>query len=341
MAETATLEDLVDDICASGRIDAEDVLRLRRQVFPDGVVSEAEAIAVFRLDHACRDKDPAWTQFYVDALTDFFVWQTEPRGYVGADQANRLLKEISHDGRVDAMSELELLINVVHWCTQCPDSLAYLALAAVKDSVLNPATAPYGSNRPPAVVSPADVALIRKVIYAQGSPGGFTVTREEADLMVEIDQATHGEENADDWPDLFAKGVANALMFPRGAPVVPDAQEALRREDWLEDRRGVGRLLMEAGRSLVRGDVPVGEAYRAVDPFGAEARREADAREAFRVAEALHREAIDAAEARWLVDRLASYPALSEGAVRLLRFIRESSPSIDPALDPLFEKAGV
>lgn len=341
MAETATLETLVEDICANGRIGAEDVLRLRREVFPDGVVCEAEAAYVFRLDHACRDKDPAWTRFYVDALTDYFVWQSTPRGYVSVAQANHLMAEISHDGRIDAMSELELLLNVVHWCIQCPESLALLALAAVKDSVLNPATAAYGSNRAPATVSPADVALIRRVIYAQGSPGGYTVTRHEAGLLVDIDRATHGQENAENWPDLFAKGVANALMFPRGAPIVPDAQEAQRRELWLEDRRGVGRLLVEAGRALVRGDIPVGEAYRAVDPFGAEASRAARERDSARVAEALHREAIDAAEARWLVGRLADYPVLSEGAVRLLRFIKENSPSIDPALDPLFARAGL
>jgi hypothetical protein len=339
MNKPAKFETLVESICASQRITDEDVLKLRREVFPDGVVSDEEAAAVFQLDHACADKDASWMQIYVDALTDYFVWQSEPRGYVSDEQAAHLIREISRDGHIDAMSELELLINIVHWCTKCPDSLAVLALGAVKESVLSPETACYGSNRPPAVVAPADVALIRKVIYAPGSPGGFTVTRDEAEMLVELDQATEGAENAPDWPDLYAKGVANALMFPRGARVVPDAEEALRRERWLEDRRGVGKLLLEMGGSIRRGDIPVGEAARAVDPR-TEA-REARTKEEARVAEALSREAIDAEEARWLVGKLGDAASLSEGAVRLLSFIKENATSIDPALEPLLKKAGL
>ena len=97
-------------------------------------------------------------------------------------------------------------------------------------------------------MTPSDVELIRKVIYAPGSPGGFTVTRGEAELLTMLDQATIAEENAPTWPDLFARAVANALMFPRGAPIVPDAREAKRRERWLEQRRGIGELLLGIGK---------------------------------------------------------------------------------------------
>ena len=341
MNDAATLQDLVAEICASGRITAQDVRNLRRQVFPDGVISDAEASAVFRLDHACTEKDGEWTRFYVDALTDYFVWQSAPKGYVGDSQAARLIAEISRDGRVDTTSELELLINVVHWCTDCPEALAQLALQAVKESVLTPETGCYGSNRPPAVIAPGDVELIRKVIYAPGSPGGFTVTRGEAEFLVEIDRATQGVENAPGWPDLFAKGVANALMFPRGAPVVPDAAEATRRERWLESRRSIGQLLGGIGRAVARGDLGFGAAARTLDPFGTYRDDAAAAAEDTRVAEALQRETIDAEEARWLVAHYSGDAHLSDSVVRLLRFIRENAPAVDPALDPLFERAGV
>jgi len=95
---------------------------------------------------------------------------------------------------------------------------------------------------------PSDVELIRKVIYAPGSPGGFTVTRGEAELLTMLDQATIAEGNAPTWPDLLSRAVANALMFPRSAPIVPDAREAKRRERWLEQRRGIGELLLGIGK---------------------------------------------------------------------------------------------
>ena len=340
MSEAAVFEDLVGRICAAGRISAEDVLALRRQVFPDGVVSAAEAEAVFDLDHACAETCPEWTRFYVDALTDHFVWQSEPRGYVSDAQARDLLAKVLHDGRIDAMSELELLLNVVHWCESCPEALGLAALAAVKDSVLTPETAAYGSNRPPAVISPADVEILRKVVYAPGSPGAYTVTRGEAELLFDLDRATRGSENAAGWPDLFAKAIANALMFPRGAPTVPAADEALRRERWLEERGSIGSLLASIGKAAAKGDIPFSEAVRETDLFGSGQARDQREKEDARVGEALHREAIDAEEARWLVGQLRRSDSRSAGERKLLAFIEANAPSVDPALHPFFEAAG-
>lgn len=329
------MRDLVDKLCARGEITSDDVLMLRRQVFPDGVVSAPEAEAIFKLDHACKRKAPEWARFYVDALTDYFVWQSEPRGYVSDTQGCVLIARVTHDGHIDQESELELLLNVVHWCEQCPDALGVLALKAVKESVLTPQTAAYGSNRAPALITGEDVELLRRVLYAPGSPGGFTVSRDEAELLFDLDRATAGHENAPSWPDLFAKGVANALMFPRGPRVVPSADVVLRREKWLDERPGIGDLLLNTGKSLAKGNV----AFDAI--FGTKEAREARAEEERRVNEALHREAIDAEEARWLVAQVAQGQGLSEGVVRLLKFIKDNAPRIDPALDPLLAKAGL
>jgi hypothetical protein len=298
-------------------------------------------MAVFRLDHHCPTKHPDWTRFYVDVLTDYYLWQSDPRGYVNEDQAAQLIGEINRDGHVEATSELELLINIVHWCTQCPQTLPLLAMEAVKESILSPETACYGSNRPPAVIAPSDVELIRRLIYAPGSPGGFTVTREEAELLTNLDQATDAEENASTWPDLFAKAVANALMFPRGAPIVPDAQEAKRRDNWLAERRTIGELLMGMGKALFKGDVPVREAAKQLDITGAHRAREARDEDDAIFNEAMSREAIDQEEAHWLIRKIGGAESLTKGAVQLLRFIKSNSPSIDPALDPLFSKAGL
>ena len=341
MSETLTSSELVEEIAAKGTISAEDVLRLRREVFADGVVDPMEARDVFRLDHACGTKDPTWTQFYVDALTDFFVWQAVPRGYVDQELGSFLIANIAGDGRIDDTSELELLINVIHWAKSCPEELALFVLKAVRESVLEPETAAYGSNRPPAVISPADVEIIRKVIYAGASGGGLTVTRPEAELLFALNDATIAVENAPTWGDLFVKAIANHLMFPRGAPAVPDADEALRREAWLKDRRGVGRLLGQVGGAVKSRDIPIREAFAEADIFGTRAAKEERAREEARVSEALSREAIDEAEAKWLSERINRDGTLHENERKLLEFIKKNSPSVDPLLDELFAKAGL
>jgi len=337
MSEVSLSTDLVDELADKGAITADDVLALRRGLFKDGVVDEREAEAVFRLDHACATKAPEWTRFYVDALTDYFVWQSQPRGYVSEAQARLLIDRITHDGRIDAMSELELLINIVHWATACPEELAVVSLIAVRDSVLTPETTGHESNRAPAIISPADVEIIRKIIYAGTSGGGFTVTRREAELLFELNDATTGQENAPSWGDLFVKGIANHLMFPGGAPVVADAEEAKRRDKWLEERRGVGQTLAQMGRAALGGNIDLKGAWNQVGPRG----RAQQEREDKQAREALSREAIDTEEAKWLSAQVMKDGMLHENERRLLAFIKQNAPTVDPALDALFAKAGI
>jgi len=341
MSDVSLSADLVDELAHKGSITAEDVLALRQGLFKDGVVDRPEAEAVFRLDQACATKAPEWTQFYVDALTDHFVWQSEPSGYVSEAQALLLIDRITQDGRIDQMSELELLTNIVHWATACPEELAVLALGAVRDSILTPESASQGESRAPAVISPADVEVIRKIIYAGAGGGGFMVTRREADLLFELNDATAAAENAPSWSDIFVKGIANHVMFPRGAQAVPDAEEAVRREKWLGERRGIGQLLGQIGRAAVTGNMDIKGARDQADPTGRTAARAQQEREDKQTREALSREAIDAGEAEWLSGQIMKDGTLHENERKLLAFIKQNSPTVNPALDAVFAKAGI
>lgn len=332
---------LVDDIIAKGRVTADDVLNLRKTMFQDGLIDRREAEQVFAIDAACTEKAPEWAAFFVDALTDHVVWKVEPKKYVSDEKANFLIDNILRDGKVDGETELELLINVVHWAISSPPPLALLAMQAIRDSILQPETAAYGSNRPPAEISPADVALIRKVIYAAGSPGGYTVTREEAELIIALNDATRGTDRPASWDDLYVKAVANFLMFPGAPPHVPTAEEELRRERWLDERRGVGGFLKDMGSSLRRLDFPMEDARREADMFGKYAKQEELEKERAQLATAMSRESIDPVEAQWLLANVGASGPLDENEKALLTFIRRNAPQIDPALNPLLERAGV
>jgi len=332
MSEAPLFQNLVEHLAVSGRLTGKEVLALRQQVFPDGVVSREEALAVFRLDHACRAKDVDWTRFYVDALTDYYLWQSEPRGTVSPEQARDLIDHIAADGRIASTSELELLLNITHYATYCPEDLAILALEAVRESVLKPARAPYGTNRPPSVIGAGDVEIIRKAIYAHGSEGGFTVTRREADLLWDLKDATAAEENAPSWGDLFVKAVGSHLLFPRPAPKQPELAAVKAREAWLAERRGIGQLLKDMGRATRRLDIPLGEAWRALDVFGQETAAAEAAKEKAWLENAMAREVIDAGEAAWLIERLERDGEHDVLEAELVAFIEDNARSIDPAL---------
>jgi len=327
----------LDALAGKAEITEDDVLALRRDVFADGIADREEAEQVFRIERGASEKHPSWTAFYVDALTDHVVWKVEPKKYVSEDNARFLIDHIMADGRVQSASELELLINVLHWSLSCPEELAVLALEAVRDSVLDPDHAAYGAGRRPAVIDAADVALIRKVTHAGGGGGGFTVTRHEAEILFELNDATIDADNDPAWRDLFVKAIAAHLLFPRGAPMVPSAAEALRRERWLEGRRGIGGLLRAVGGQAMRVD-PVGT-WQTADPFGTRRAREDAAREAAELGEAMARERVDSDEAEWLAGRVGHDGRLHPNERALLAFVQDNARDIDPALKALLAQA--
>jgi hypothetical protein len=341
MADVSLSFDLVEALANKGSISAQDVEDLRQGVFKDSIVDKEEAEAVFHLDHACKTKDPSWTQFYVDALTDYFVWQAKPAGYVSEEQAEFLIDNIACDGRIDGASELELLLNVIHWARSCPEDLSLFVLEAVREAVLSPKSRAFGFRGAPAVITAADVEIIRTLIYAGGGGGGFTVTRREADLLFDLNDASRPAKNAPGWQDLFVKAIANHLMFPRGAPEAADAEEILRRDAWLKERGAVGRLFKAIGGSVAEGDVPVGKSWHEVDIFGSAAAREEREREESQLREALEREAIDEEEAKWLIGRIRLDGVLQPNEQALLEFLKANAPSVPPSLTALFAKARV
>ncbi len=93
---------------------------------------------------------------------------------------------------------------------------------------------------------------MRKVIYAQGGDASLTISRPEAELLFDFNDATVDSENAPSWQNLFVHAIASHLMFPRAAPTVASADEVQRRETWLDQRRGIGGLLASVGKSVAK-----------------------------------------------------------------------------------------
>lgn len=337
--------DMIGAILARKTITAADVEWLRREIFRDGATDDVEAEAVFRLDQECTDKDDSWARLYVDALTDYFVWQTTPRGYVDAAHARFLMQRILRNNRIESTTELELLVNIVHWAESVPAELAELVLFAVRESVLEPDEAAYGRGRRPKVIDPVDVELIKRAIYAPATLGGITVTRLEADVIFDLNDATGASENDPSWKQLFVYAVGNHLMFPRPHTPPPPAADVLRREAWLKERHGTFHLLRQVGAEsgkVAAGEVDLGARFRMAVHAMKGPIRERDLDDEAREAKAAYeRETIDEEEARWLISRLKRDGVLHENEKGLLAFIRHASPRIDPSLEPLLKEAGV
>ncbi len=331
------LAPIVDAVRENGWITTEDVLDLRRAIYHDGIIDAAEARALFALNAACVEAAPAWSVLFVEALTDHIVHQAEPRGYVSRANADWLIGEISRDGVVETSRELELLIKLMEAGRDVPRNLVAFALAQVSHAVLNErGVLVRGGALVPGVIGEPEVMVLRRILYAAGGDGSIAITRTEAEMLFDLNDATIEARNAPAWSDLFVKAIACHLMAAEGFRVPPRA-EALRRSEWVESACG-----LDWGG-------PTGKGFRAAlggglkTLFGASLGERVEAAYAERngafAADAASAERLDRDEAMWVVDRIGRDGVVHENERALLAFLRDESPVVDPHLQALIERA--
>ena len=325
----ATRPEAVDKIAAKGTICEQDVLTLRREVFGDGVVSETEAALLFDLNDKCKPSDDKWGEFFTEALTDYLVHQEMPEGYVSESNAKWLMQSISRDGHVDTQTELDLIVKVIEKAQSSPESLVSFALREVSYGVLE-GQGPVGRGRAlqPGVIGEAEVELIRTILYAFGGDGNVAISKAEAEVLFDLNDATSEADNHPSWSDLFVKAVANFLMATSDY-MVPTRQEALRREEWLEERDGIGGFMSKMLSGGLKG---IWHAYRRDEDIDRYARLFG------RENMIAHNERITGVEADWLANRIGRDGKFHENEKALIEFIRDESPEIHPMLKPLVER---
>lgn len=325
----------LDEIFARGSISESDVQRFRRIFYEDGIVSSEEAETIFKLNAKCTVAHVSWSAFLIEAVTDFIVFQAQPQGYVTAENAHWLLDRIAPDGKIRTRLELDIAVSVLEKARWSPVSLAKIALEQVKAAVLTgKGPLRQGTGIPLGTISEGEVDLLRRILYAFGGHGHVAVTREEAEVLFDIDDAVADAEPNPAWTDLFVKAVANVVMATSGY-AVPSREEALRQEASLDcpmQKTSVLAFLL----SMVRSNLTsVRDAYHDQTP-----EERALARLEHQRIEIITNEAITEAEASWLATRLGRDGQLSPSETALVAYLKHESPHIHPVLIEAVERLG-
>lgn len=199
-------------------ISANEILALRRAAWPDGKIDPEEAEAIFILNDQIAEPTAEWSDFFTEALVEFVVNTAEPRGYVSDDNARWLIERVTHNGRVDSLTELELLVRVLEKAQSTPDSLRTFALDQLERAVLTgDGPTRDGGTLAAGRITSAECGLIRRTIFAAGSDRPAAVSRREAEMLFRIKDATLDADNAAEWERLFVQGVGNYLQGWQGA----------------------------------------------------------------------------------------------------------------------------
>ena len=231
-------------------VSAQELRDLRSEVWASGSVSSAEAEKLFEMNRTIAPS-PEWTDFFVEAISEFLLSQCEPRGYVTEDEATWLLRHVNRDGKVETHAELELIVKLLEHAEYAPPSLRRFALGAIEQTVLT-GEGPSRSGTPVAGrIDEAEVGLIRRLIFAPAGDGPASVSKPEAEMLFRLKDATLGKDNSPEWKKLFVQGVANHLMGHQ-TYVPPSREEELRLEAPYKSDP-FGNVLSKLGHDLPSG----------------------------------------------------------------------------------------
>ncbi len=314
-----SLETRLVAIGADGFVSADEVLFLRRSVFADGIVRLDELDALFQLGDRAPEGDPEWPQFFAEVAADYFLREEEPQGYLTATEFAALKDRITRDGHANGL-ELGLLVKLMETAERTPPEMAAFVGKQFKAAIL---------DKPGDVgVSKTDVMLLRRYLFACGGDGNVAVTRREAELLFDINDATENAENDPAWTELFVQGIVNHLMAHLGYKT-PSREEAFRRNAWARDRSvNVGGFFK---RMVAGGFGAVFDAYKdksAYEQYNEQ--READGAAAADITQG---------EADWLASRIGRHGGFGENERQLIDKMRELESDLPENLKALVARA--
>jgi hypothetical protein len=322
--------DLVARVAASKAITPAEVFAARQIVYgDDGRMESAELDMLFAMDAAAESRCDGWIDLFAEAISDHYVHQVQPAGYIDAQNAADLMARISRDGRITAISELEALVKCLEVARSAPPELGVFALRQVAIAIVEgEGPLSRGGQLHPGRVGRDEAELMRRVLRAGGSEGGMAISRAEAEVLFEINDQTAGAENDPAWTDVFVRSIGSFIMAASGV-AAPSRDEALRREAWLDDTS------VHVGGFFGRMASGILDAWKSAPGFDqGMAERNRQNAEAAKMAAVVTTD-----EVEWLATRISRDQAVTPNERALLAFIAEDSPRLHPRLAELASRA--
>ena len=153
---------------------------------------------------------------------------------------------------------------------------------------------------------------MRRLLFSAGSEGNIGVTRHEAELLFDINDALKGAPVDPTWTELFKQAVGNSVLFQ--STWAPDAAAEIHREAWLaEPKTGLFSGLKKLGNWGATKRAVADSAHEVVD--SQYQMRKAEAADEAMEAEA---EVVTPEEAHWLEDRIGRAGGLDANEEALL-----------------------
>jgi hypothetical protein len=326
-----SLENLLDEAMRDGVASDADVRAVRFALYGERAeVGEAFGL-LYEADKRRKTHSPEWSRLFVEAALDVALNETPPRGHFPPEKAQKVMEALGERGELRSDTVLEALVAIVEKADDVPPQFAAFVLRRVKETLIySDGPTASGERLTPGAVGAPELALLRRVVWGAGAEGRLAVSRDEAEALFDIADATAGAANVASWDEFFAGAVGNYLIGATGRRPPSrerafEMWEAPHKADALGALASIFTRAREVDFHDIQGDMRrhrlssmVEESYRADNAARARAMAEA--------------ERLSGEKADWIVDRIRRNGALSAPESALLRFLEKEAASLPDAL---------
>ena len=328
------------DVAQSGKVEASQIMELRRAIYADGIVSRPEAEVLFEIERKRTAHSDAWSDMFVEALTDYALNREPPAGYLSADTAAWLMAEIGRRKTPSTDAEIEFVTNLVEKAREVPAAFSAFALGLIKTMVMyGGGTDARGRPHHGGRVGEADICTLQRILWGAGSEGLMAVSRDEAEALFAIAHASTGADNDPKFDDLFAKAIGNYLLGATGH-AVPAREVSLRWETEAPHRADVLGVLSRtlAGASKAADARFVLDTVMNARSLSDDVEHAIDQDNARRAAATDAAEVVTADKAGWLLDHIGQNGLMTAPEKALVAFVAREASALDPSLKAVLEK---
>ncbi len=307
------LQAILSQVEELGEMSEIEAKRIVDDVYRDGIVSRAEAEALFLMNDNLVKADARWNDRFIEAVKDFLITREAPEGWVTSEECDWLLVQINKSGSTPGLLEIDLVLSLLRYAEGAPVELSRFGLNAISGQIIAAGKA-----------SAEMVERMRKALYASSGETGIWVSRYEATVLFKTNDAIGFAKNHASWNDLFARAIGNHLL----ASAHPDPQsqdEALAREAWLEDTSSnIGGFISKMAGSFAQDNWFSKITF---DPQKAARAREVANSIALREAEKVTKD-----ENAWFMKRLGRDQKISPAERALIGFLKAEAPGFTHGL---------
>lgn len=257
---------------------ATDILGLRRAVYDDGAVDEAEARRLIELhrDGARGECDIVWADFLVETLADYFAiarenpdygteykpdfgralmnvaraaaplpaWRENNPEFTWSGAPRAAILDHEADALMDAFRKqggLNLDVIEMRLLARIFDRAVEVPAKLRAFAIVAISTTVSEDQ----TITAEEVTFLRRVFYGPGGDGGISISRPEAEALFAMrDEA---DARAPEWRDLFVKAVTMHVLFAGASPERLDAAEV----SWLANKLGPPEDWDEEAHALI------------------------------------------------------------------------------------------